>query len=141
MRTVMIGSLVSVPFNYYKVFVLEEKYGFNKTTLSTFIKDILKQNFLAVIFIPLIYSGAVWIIDNTGDSFYFYLWMFGNGAIIVFMIIFPNFISPLFNKFTALGQEFDKFDADQLKKDGKTEAEIKGKFSQMSNLFRIENKA
>ena len=82
---------------------------------------------LAVMFTPLIYGGAVWIIDNTGESFYFYLWMFGNGAIIVFMIIFPNFISPLFNKFTALGQVFEEFDAKKLKEEGKSDEEIKGK--------------
>lgn len=126
MRSVMLGSLLSIPFNYYMVFVLEEKYGFNKTTLQTFVKDIFKQNMLAMVFMPLIYWGAVWIINNCGDSFYMYLWMFGNGAIIVFMIIFPNFISPLFNKFTSLGQEFSPFDAEKLKKDGKSEEEITG---------------
>lgn len=99
----MIGGLLSIPFNYYMVFVLEEKYGFNKMTMKTFLMDLFKQNMLALAFMPLIYAGAVWIINNCGDSFYFYLWMFGNGAIITFMIIFPNFISPLFNKFTALG--------------------------------------
>jgi STE24 endopeptidase len=103
MRTTMIGGLISIPFNFYMVFVLEEKYGFNKMTLTTFVKDILKQNMLALMFMPLLYGGIIWIIDNCGDQFYFYLWMFGNGAIIVFMIIFPNFISPLFNKFSALG--------------------------------------
>jgi STE24 endopeptidase len=124
----MIGSLISIPFNYYKVFVLEEKYKFNKTDLKTFIGDIAKQNLLAVLFTPLIFSGAIWIIDNTGESFYFYLWMFGNGAIIVFMIIFPNFISPLFNKFTSLGKEFEDFDKEALKKEGKTAEEIVGKY-------------
>lgn len=54
--------------------------------------------------------------------------MFGNGAIVVFMIIFPNFISPLFNKFTSLGEEFSPFDAEKLRKEGKSEDEIKGKF-------------
>lgn len=67
MRSVMIGSLLSIPFNYYMVFGLEQKYGFNKTTMPTFVKDILKQNMLAMIFMPLIYWGAVWIINNCGD--------------------------------------------------------------------------
>ena len=110
------------------VFVIEAKYGFNQTTVSTFVKDIFKQNLLAMILMPIIYTSVIWIINNCGDQFYFYLWMFGNGAIIVFMIIFPNFISPLFNKFTKLGQEFEDFNSKKYKDEGKTDEEITGKY-------------
>ena len=106
-RNVCIDSLFEVPFGYYRNFVLEEKYGFNKMTLGTFVADKIKVNLLGLVFTPLIYRGAIWIIENGGENFFWYLTVFGSSLLVVFMLIWPNFISPLFNKFDPLGTSED----------------------------------
>ena len=73
-------------------------------TKATFISDLIKTNLLTIAFIPLINYAALWIIENGGSNFHNYLWLFGNGALGLFMVIFPNFIQPLFNKFVSLGK-------------------------------------
>lgn len=61
---------------------------------------------LTFIFMPPISYGAVWIINNGGDYFFWYLWIFGIVVILSFMIIWPSFIAPLFNDYVHLGKNF-----------------------------------
>lgn len=102
-KSSIIGNLLSIPFSYYQTFGIEAKYGFNKTTVGTFIADILKSTVLGLVFEAPIYTAIIWIVQNGGDNFFWYLWIFGNILIILFMIIWPNFIAPLYNKFEPLG--------------------------------------
>lgn len=95
----LISNFISVPFDYYKTFVIEEKHGFNKSTITTFLTDMVKSMMLTVVFMPLVNIGAIWIIDNGGDNLIWYLWFFGVAIILSFMLIWPIFIAPLFNKF------------------------------------------
>lgn len=114
LKSSILGNLISIPFAYYKDFTIEAKYGFNKTTLGTFISDQIKNTLLGLIFEAPIYSAMIWIVNNGGKNFFWYLWMFGNALIILFMIIWPNFVAPLYNKFEPLGQGEN---ADEKEKD------------------------
>ena len=91
-----------LPFKIYKTFVLEEKFGFNKTTISTFIKDQIKTALLFLIALIPIISLLVYIIIKGGKYFYIFTEIFCVILVFVFMWVFPNFIQPLFNKFKEL---------------------------------------
>ena len=95
-------EIKDLPFEIYQTFVLEEKFGFNKTTKSTFIKDQIKTIILFAIFLPPIICLLVYIIIKGGKYFYIFTEIFFIILIFLFMWIFPNFIQPLFNKFKDL---------------------------------------
>lgn len=99
---IIANSILSIPFSIYRTFVIEEKYGFNKTTAKTFIFDILKGLALMMILgVPLI-AGLLYILQNFGDI----AWLYGWGVVILFTFIIqfiaPRWIMPLFNKFEPL---------------------------------------
>jgi len=96
------SSVLGIPFSYYSTFVIEEKYGFNKMTLKTFILDLLKGWFLGAVLGGGILALIIWFYQATGSYFWIYAW----GAITVFSIFmnlyYAKLIVPLFNKQTAL---------------------------------------
>lgn len=98
----MASDIISTPFSYYKTFVIEERFGFNKTTKKTFITDKLKGLLMMVVIGGGILSLIVWFYQLTGDEFWLYTW----AVIIIFTIIMNMFyaklIVPLFNKQTPL---------------------------------------
>lgn len=92
------SDILSTPFSYYQTFVIEEKYGFNKTTLKTFILDKLKGWLMMIIVGGLLLSVILWFYNTTGPNFWLYAW----GLITVFTIFmnlfYARLIVPLFNK-------------------------------------------
>lgn len=98
-------TVISIPFSYYKTFIIEEKHGFNKTTLNTFITDIIKQFFITSIIIIIIVPIMMWIIDYFGDNFVYYLWIFISLFLLLLMWLAPNVIMPCFYKFDTLNEE------------------------------------
>ncbi|KAK9298004.1 hypothetical protein QLX08_008523 [Tetragonisca angustula] len=98
----IIYDIIFLPFKIYFTFVLEQKHGFNKETPLFFIKDqLLKFVVHEVITIPLL-CAVIWIIKNGGDYCFLYLWMFLIVAALFLMIIYPELIAPLFDKYTPL---------------------------------------
>lgn len=98
----ILSTLEELPLSYYKTFVLEEKWGFNKMTLSTFVKDTFKSLLLGlVISTPFIYL-FLRIVDAYGTSFVKYAMGLTLAALLIIMTIFPTFILPLFYKMTPL---------------------------------------
>ena len=95
-------EMIELPFELYLTFVLEEKYGFNKMTLKTFIQDQFKTFLLFLIFMPIIISLLVYIIIRTGKYFYYFTEIAGIILLLIFMWVYPNFIQPLFNTFKEL---------------------------------------
>ncbi|MEI7850832.1 MAG: M48 family metallopeptidase [Kiritimatiellales bacterium] len=98
---VLLGQLVGIPFSIYDTFVIEEKYGFNKTTPKTFVVDILKGLLLTVLLGAPIFALILWIFNTVSNA---WLWAWGSLAVIQLFIMFiaPVVILPLFNKFTPL---------------------------------------
>lgn len=98
----ILSTLEELPLSYYKTFVLEEKWGFNKMTLGTFVKDTFKSLLLGlVISTPFIYL-FLRIVDAYGTSFVKYAMGLTLAALLIIMTIFPTFILPLFYKMTPL---------------------------------------
>jgi STE24 endopeptidase len=99
-----VSNLLSLPFDVYHVFVLEEKFGFNRTTIKTFILDRLKGLLLSIIIGGGLLSLIILIYESTGN----YFWMIAWGVITFFMIFmsmfYSNLIVPLFNKQVPLDQ-------------------------------------
>ena len=98
----VINTVLDLPVSWYSTFVLEENYGFNKQTPSLFITDLLKQQALMVVFGAPLLSGFLAIIQKTGNSFFYYLWLFSIGVQVFAITIYPIVILPLFNKLTPL---------------------------------------
>jgi STE24 endopeptidase len=98
----LISSLLDLPFSIYSTFVIEERFGFNRTTVKTFIIDILKGALLGLIIgVPLLYV-ILWLMEQTGDQWWIYTWIVISGFSLFMMWIYPTWIAPIFNKFEPL---------------------------------------
>lgn len=96
------ATIIEIPFNYYKNFIIEEKYNFNTMTIKTFITDTIKTLLLKIIFLPIIIILLIKVINWGGKNFYIYAEIFTIIIIFIFLWIYPNFIAPLYNKFKEL---------------------------------------
>ena len=96
------SDLLSTPFSYYHTFFIEEKFGFNKTTLKTFLVDKIKGWLMSAILGGLLLSIIIWFYESVGSNFWLYAW--GIIAVFVFFInmFYARLIVPLFNKQTPL---------------------------------------
>ena len=108
---ILIGSdLLTTPFSYYKTFVIEQKFGFNKTSKKTFFIDKLKGLLMSILIGGFILALITWFYEFAGAYFWLYAW----GLVTVFSLFMYMFYSkiivPLFNKQTAL-EEGDLKDA------------------------------
>ena len=95
-------EIIDLPFELYETFVLEEKFGFNKTTLNTFIKDQIKTFILFLIILPIVISLLVYVIIKGGKYFYIFTEICAIILMFIFMWVYPNIIQPLFNRFKEL---------------------------------------
>lgn len=95
-----------IPFNMFNTFVIKQHYGFNKTSLMTFLKDIILESSIASIFLYLVSHVCFYFILK--DHTFFYLYILGFLAILIFLFqsCYMKVIAPLFNKFTDL-EDFD----------------------------------
>ncbi|CCH46105.1 CAAX prenyl protease 1 [Wickerhamomyces ciferrii] len=98
----VISTVISLPISYYQTFVLEEKFGFNKSTRTLWITDAFKSILLTVLLGFPILAGFLKVIDYFGDSFVFYVWIFLMSVQVIAIAIYPTLIQPLFNKLTPL---------------------------------------
>ena len=96
--------IVDQPFRLYATFVIEERYGFNQTTLATWIKDRLKGALLAMCLgIPLL-AGILAFFLTTGTMAWLWCWLLVTLFTIVVQFIAPTWIMPLFNRFEPLAK-------------------------------------
>ena len=92
-------ALLSVPLKVYATFVLEERFGFNKTDLRTFVTDRLKGILLAVVLgAPFLY-GVLWLMKATGTWWWVYVFVFIFAFQALMLVLYPTLIAPLFNRF------------------------------------------
>ncbi len=97
-----ISSMLDLPFSIYSTFVIEEKFGFNRTTIKTFIIDMIKGSLLGLaIGVPLLYV-ILWLMEQTGDQWWIYTWLVISGFSLFMMWVYPTWIAPIFNKFEPL---------------------------------------
>lgn len=100
---IMLGSdLLSLPFSYYSTFVIEEKFGFNKTTKKTFFLDKLKSWGMMIVLGGGILALIIWFYQWTGDNFWWYAWALVAIFSIFLNMFYARLIVPIFNKQTPL---------------------------------------
>lgn len=97
-----LSSILGLPFSLYSTFVIEERFGFNKTTLNTFFTDMVKGIFLAIIIGSPILALILWFFENTGAYSWIYCWIGVVTFSFIIQLLAPVLIMPLFNKFTPL---------------------------------------
>ncbi|TCK17905.1 STE24 endopeptidase [Thiogranum longum] len=101
----MIMAVLDLPFSLYHTFVLEERFGFNKTTLGTWLGDMLKQTLLMLALgVPLAWA-ALWLMQESGSLWWLWLWLLWTGFSLLMLWAYPAVIAPLFNKFTLLDDD------------------------------------
>lgn len=98
----VLSDIVNIPFQCYSVFVIEERFGFNKTTPGTFIFDKLKSYVLAIVIGGLLGYALLWLMLELGQQF----WLYALGVVALFTlfvnVFYTSLILPLFNKLTPL---------------------------------------
>ena len=99
---ILASQILHIPFSIYSTFVIEEKYGFNRTTPKTFVLDILKSFLLVAVIGGLILSVVLWFFEKAGTGAWFYCWIAVTMFQLFLIFIAPVVIMPLFNKFIPL---------------------------------------
>ena len=95
-------TIISLPFSVYSTFVIEERFGFNKTTPRTFILDRIKGLLLTIILGGPVLAVILAFFDYAGSLAWLYAWAVVTAFTLVIQFIAPRWIMPLFNKFTPL---------------------------------------
>lgn len=100
---IMLGSdVITTPFSYYKTFVIEEQFGFNKTTRKTFILDKIKGWFMTIFVGGLILGALTWFYQTTGSTFWIYAWLLITVFTVFVNLFYSRLIVPIFNKQSPL---------------------------------------
>lgn len=100
---VFIGSdLLSLPFDYYQTFKIENDFGFNKSTVKTFFMDKVKGYLLSIIIGGTLLSLLLWLILALGQDFWWIFWIVAALFMLLANLFYTGLILPLFNKLTPL---------------------------------------
>ena len=123
------NDILSIPFSLYYTFIIEERFGFNKTSFKTFITDKLKSWLLTILFGGGILSFIIFQFESIGQNFWIVAWIFMSILTVLINGLYAQVIVPLFNKQTKL-------------EDGELKSEIE-KYSKnvgfnLSNIFIID---
>lgn len=101
----VLNALLDLPFGYYRAFVIEQKFGFNRMTHTLYVSDLFKQFLLLL----LVGTPILWVILQlmalAGSYWWLYAWLVWFGFSLLMMWAYPAFIAPLFNKFQPLEDE------------------------------------
>lgn len=101
----LVSSLVDLPFDYYRTFVIDQHFGFNKMTRAMYFTDMAKHGLVGFLLgAPLLFA-ALWLMQGAGDYWWLYLWIVWSLFNLLMLAIYPTFIAPMFNKFSPLGDE------------------------------------
>ncbi|CAJ0577495.1 unnamed protein product, partial [Mesorhabditis spiculigera] len=101
-RFPMSSIIITLPFDLYDTFVIEQKHGFNKQTLGFYFTDQLKKLALSYALATPLILAVEWIVANGGPYFFVYVWLFMSIVMFALMTIYPEFIAPLFDKYIPL---------------------------------------
>ncbi|MCW8829317.1 MAG: M48 family metallopeptidase [Gammaproteobacteria bacterium] len=105
LSVVLVTSLLDLPFALYRTFRIEQRFGFNRTTLKLFFSDMLKQGLLMLLLgVPLI-ALVLWLMQSAGQWWWLYVWLVWSGFTLLMLWAYPAVIAPLFNKFKPLEDE------------------------------------
>ncbi len=94
--------LIHLPFTLYSTFVIEERFGFNRTTLTTYLLDLAKITFLLLVLGAPLLALVLWFFHSAGDRAWLYCWAVFVAFSFIVQFLAPVLIMPLFNKFSPL---------------------------------------
>lgn len=98
----ILSDVISIPFSCFNTFVIEEKYGFNKMTVKTFVMDKIKGYFLTIIVGGLLLFGAIYLVSTVEKGFWLWLWISLSVLMLFVNMFYADLIVPIFNKLTPL---------------------------------------
>ena len=98
----LVLTLLNLPISYYKTFIVEQKFGFNKSTKNLFFKDFFISTILSLIIVMVLFKAFQIIYYASEDYWWLYVWVLFIFVNILTAYIFPTLIAPLFNKFKKL---------------------------------------
>jgi STE24 endopeptidase len=102
LSAVLITSIAEIPFDYYKTFTIDQRFGFNKMTPAMFFQDLVKNAVVGLVMgLPLLFA-ALWLMKSAGNYWWLWLWCVWAVFNLLVLAIYPTFIAPLFNKFSPL---------------------------------------
>ena len=96
------SDIISLPFDYYSTFVIEEKYGFNKTSVGTFLADKVKGYVLSIVVGGALLMVFLWLIHQMGKDFWWQFWVISAIFMLLINLFYTAWILPLFNNLTPL---------------------------------------
>ena len=102
---VVFMTVINMPIGLYKTFYVEEKFGFNKSSLSLYIKDSILSLVLGVVIISILFSTLNFLFTSYPDYWWFYIWLVYILFNIFILYAYPIFIAPLFNEFKKLSDK------------------------------------
>jgi len=96
------SSLLGLPFRLYSTFVIEARFGFNRTTVGTFVSDLLKGLALGIVLGGLLLAVVLLFFEWAGPLAWLWCWLAATAFMLIIQFVAPTWIMPIFNKFTAL---------------------------------------
>ncbi|HPW63325.1 MAG TPA: M48 family metallopeptidase [Cyclobacteriaceae bacterium] len=100
----IISDILTIPFQWYSTFVIEEKYGFNKTTVKTFITDKLKGYLLGALIGGTLLAILIYLVNSIGPNFWIWFGLLAAAFTLFVNMFYTSLILPLFNKLTPLDE-------------------------------------
>jgi STE24 endopeptidase len=101
----IVTGVLDLPFDYYRQFVLEQRFGFNKMSIKLWLADMAKGALVgAAIGLPLIWV-VLTLMEQSGALWWLYAWLVWSGFQLLMMVLYPTVIAPLFNKFSPLADD------------------------------------
>jgi STE24 endopeptidase len=102
---IAITGAIDLPFDYYRQFVIEQRFGFNRMSKRIFFLDRIKGTLLGAAFgLPLLFV-VLWLMKQAGDLWWLWTWIVWVAFQMLVLVLYPSFIAPLFNKFEPLKDE------------------------------------
>jgi len=98
----LLMAVLDMPMDLYRTFVVEAKFGFNRTTLALYISDAVKQGIIFLILGAPLIALLLWLVSHAGSWWWLYGWLTWTVFSLVMFWLYPTVIAPLFNRFTPL---------------------------------------
>jgi STE24 endopeptidase len=98
----MLMALIDLPAQIYRTFVIEQRFGFNRTDRRTFVMDLVKSALLMLVIGAPLAALVLWLMAHTGEYWWLFVWMTWTAFSLLMLWVFPVLIAPLFNRFEPL---------------------------------------
>jgi len=102
---VLVGALLDLPFEWWRTFRIEQRYGFNRSTGRLFVADLLKSALVATLLGLPLAALVLWIMGSSGGWWWLWAWAVWTAFNLLILVLYPTLIAPLFNKFEPLRDE------------------------------------